>query len=65
MIREKGGSCGLAGVQHSQPQSCFFNVSSPAFKGLKELNAQESKQALRPACSKLAQDKEERKQKIG
>lgn len=45
-IMEKGGSSGLAGVQHSWPQSCFLNVSSQAFKGLIELSAQESKQAV-------------------
>ena len=33
----------LAGVQHSWPQSHFLNVSSQAFKGLRELSAQESK----------------------
>lgn len=64
-IMEKGGSRGLAGVQPSWLPSCSLNVSSQAFKGLRELSAQESKQVLRLACSKLAQAHEERKQKIG
>lgn len=62
---QKGGSRGLAGVLHSWPQSCFLNVSSQAFKGLREPRAQESKQALRLPCSKLAQDGDKRKQKAG
>lgn len=64
-VMKKGGSRGLAGVSHSWPQSCFLNVSSQAFKGLRERRAQESKQALRLRCSKLAQDGDERKQKAG